>query len=244
MPGDVAVLVGLHARRAVATQPPSVLWVKLSGKCPIVQPRRPSWVLEVGPEHAGLDPREPGVLVDLEDLVHAAEVDGDDGALLLGQGVQAAGDVAAAAEGDEHEVGLAGQVDQGADVVLAARVDDRVGDAREVGGAQPEEVAQALAVRVHDPVEVVVGDVRRADRVGQAAADLVADARGGDVELLDRLRRLGRLRDVDPDGAADEGGEGGLVLPVEGDALDAPAPPLHVLDRRHGACLLAELGPR
>ena len=69
----------------VAIQPPSVLWVKLSGKWPMVQPRRPSCVLDVRAEHAGLDPGEPGLLVDLEHLVHPTQVEGDHGARLVGR---------------------------------------------------------------------------------------------------------------------------------------------------------------
>ena len=44
----------------VAIQPPSVEWVKLSGKWPSVQPLRVELPLEVRTERAGLDPGEAG----------------------------------------------------------------------------------------------------------------------------------------------------------------------------------------
>ena len=48
--------------------------------------------------------------------------------------------------------------EDGFDVGLRARVHDQVGQAAEVAGPDTHQVAQALAVAVHDAVEVVVAD--------------------------------------------------------------------------------------
>ena len=48
------------------------------------------------------------------------------------------------------------------------RIDDDVRDPRNVSGAEPQQVAHALAVRVHDPVEIVLDGVLRADGVASA----------------------------------------------------------------------------
>ncbi len=85
----------------VATQPPSVEWVKLSGKWPRVQPRSFELRLEVRAERAGLDAGESRVGVDVDDAVEASEVERDDGAGLADVRLEAARDVAAAAERDD-----------------------------------------------------------------------------------------------------------------------------------------------
>ena len=86
--------------------------------------------------------------------------------LILGS-LQAAGDVAAAAERDDHRIRRDRPIDDQLHLGLVGRIDDDVGDPRDVAGAQPEQVAQALAVGVHDPVEIVLDGVLGADGLGQ-----------------------------------------------------------------------------
>ena len=59
-------------------------------------------------------------------------VDGDDRAVLVGRGLEAAGDVRAAAERDHDGVGVEGRAHDRLELRLAARADDDVGQAAEV----------------------------------------------------------------------------------------------------------------
>ena len=104
--GHVAVLVGLHARRAGGDPAAERRVGEAVGE--VAERPAPSvqLLLEVGPEHARLDPGEAGSLVHVQHAVHAGQVDGDDSAGLALRGLEAAGDVAAAAEGDQDRVGL------------------------------------------------------------------------------------------------------------------------------------------
>ena len=110
---------------------------------------------------------------------------------------------------------------------LVGRAHDDVGHAAEVAAALADEVAQALAARVDDAVERVVGDVRRRRRRAPArrAARRPAAApgcRGRRSAAAGTRSRRRRCR-----GAADERPKRRLVVVGEGDALVAPAPPLH-----------------
>ena len=192
----------------------------------------PQLLLDLRAECTRLDPRQPRLVVDLEDLVHPAEVDRDDRALLFGRRLQRADDVRPAAEGDEDRVRRHAGVDDGADLVLAGRVDDRVHDPAQVPAAQPHQVPHPLAVRVHDAVHVVVEVEALTDDGAQLGGQRRIHQRGRHLEILE-LRRAARLGDVQPDHLLDEGREVRLARRVEGDALDAPAPPLLVLDTCH-----------
>src|SRR6478672_4596915 len=140
----------------VAIQPPSVEWVKLSGKCPMVEPRR---------------------VVDLEHAVHAGHVDGDDRAVLAGRGLEAPGDVRAAPERDQDGVGVDGRAHDRLELRLAARADDDVGQAADVARAVADEVAQALAARVDDAVQGVGRHVGDADGRLQRGAQVGREGR-------------------------------------------------------------------
>ena len=69
-----------------------------------------------------------------------------------------------------------------------------VGHPAEVAAALADEVAQALAARVDDAVERVVGDVLLAHRALERGAQVVAQLRLGDVELVEGERPRRGLR--------------------------------------------------
>ena len=148
----------------VAIQPPRVEWVKLSGKCPSVQPCAFSCSSRCGPKHAGLNPRDPRGLVDREHAVEPAQVHRDHGAPLARRRLEAAGDAGAAAEGDHDRVGLEGSSQDRRHLGLVPRPDHHVGEAAEVAAALAHEVAQALAARVDHPVVRVGRDLRARKR--------------------------------------------------------------------------------
>ncbi|BDZ48009.1 hypothetical protein GCM10025867_02500 [Frondihabitans sucicola] len=142
---------------------------------------------------------------------------------------------------------LDGGGDDLGDLGLGGRIHHGIGGAGEDVAADPDEVADALAVRVDDTLEVAGHDVAFAHDEREGGGDVGGDARRGDVELVERGGRGDLVRpEVDADHLLDEGRERGLVFVVEGDAVDAPPPPFHVLDvgTVSGACrrLRLEIG--
>ncbi len=105
----------------VAIQPPSVEWVKLSGKWPSVQPRRVELLLELRAEHAGLHAREarPASISSTRSMRPRSTR--DDRAVLAGGRLEAAGDVRAAAERDDDRVGVERGAQDRRDLRLVAR---------------------------------------------------------------------------------------------------------------------------
>src|SRR5699024_8172071 len=92
-------------------------------------------LLEVRAVHARLDAGEARGGVDLDDLAQAAEVHGEDRALLGDVRGDGAGDARASAVGDQHQVVLEHDPQDRGDVRLGARVDDRVHEALETAAA-------------------------------------------------------------------------------------------------------------
>ena len=230
---DVAVLVGLHAGGA--------------GRCPAAHrgvgegvgevahgpAQGVQLLLEVGTVHAGLHPGQARGVVDLQDLAHAAQVHGEHGALLGHVRGDGAGDAGAAAVGDQHQVLLQDDPEHRGDLVLAAGVDHRIHQALEVALTHPEQVRQGASEGVDHAELVVVAQVLLADHVHQCGAGVLTQARRGD-RVLGQIRgdRVGHGVQIQTDDLAGQRGEPGLVAPVEGDVLQAPAPPpvpLHVL---------------
>ena len=163
----------------VATQPPSVLWVKAVREVtesPAVLAQLP---LDVWTQRSSLDRRQPGVVIDLEHTIEPAQINRDHRPGLIRRRFEAAGDVAATAERDQHGVGSDHPINDQLHLRLVARIDDHVRDPRDVAGAQPHQISQALAIGLHDPIKVIRVDVVEADGVGQLSQELVADPRGG-----------------------------------------------------------------
>ena len=157
--GDVAVAVGLHARRARRDPAPER---RVRERVGVVAERVALGVellLQPRPVDAGLHPREARDRVDAQHAVHPLEVDGEHGPRLLPRRLQRARDARAAAERDHHRVGLQRGAQHLGHRRLVARAQHEVGDAAEVAAALADEVAQALAARVDDAVVRVVGDV-------------------------------------------------------------------------------------
>src|SRR5919199_1353714 len=217
----------------------------------VMMPRRPSLPSTIsrtlgpvdvcGTGRALLDAREARGGVDLEHAVQPAQVERDHRPLLLGRRLEAAGDVRPAAERDDDGVGVEDRPHDRLDLGLAAGPDDGVGQAAELAAAVADEVAQALATRVHDAIERGARDVRRPDGRLEGGAQVIVEGGLGDVERLERDGTLGRRLDVDVDRAPDERPEVGLVLVREGDALVTPAPPFH---RPHSDANAGRMAPR
>ena len=227
--GDVAVLVGLHARRTRRDPAAERRVREAVGEVPERPTGAVQLFLEVGAEHPGLHPGSAGGLVDLEHLVHLLHVDGDDRAALTAGRFEALGDVGATTEGDDDHVVREGRGHDCADLVLVLGVHDQVGQTAEVATADTHQVAQALAVRVDNTLHGVGGDLVVAQRSRQGGGELVADDRLRDVEVVEveDLRRA--TVEVDVDLLPDERAEVGLVGVGERHVGVAPSPPLHVL---------------
>src|SRR5690349_10855779 len=95
-------------------------------------------LLQVRTEHTGLDPGQPGLLVDLQYLVQATEVERHHLARLVGRRLQAAGDVAATTERNQYGVRRHHRVQYGDDLLLVGRVHHHVGDPAQITRADPE----------------------------------------------------------------------------------------------------------
>ena len=139
--------------------------------------------LEVGPEHARLHAREARDRVDVEHAREPREVERDHRARLAGRRLEAAGDAGAAAERDQHRVGVEHRAHDRLHRRLVGRAHDGVGQPPELAAALAHEVAQALAAPVHDAVAGVGRDVGGAL---ERRAQLAGQIRLGDVERLER----------------------------------------------------------
>ena len=225
--GNVAVLVGLHPRpprRDPAAQRRVREAVREVADRPAA---RAELLLQVRPEDARLHTGEPRCLVDVEDAVHPGQVHREHRAGLVRQRLEAAGDVRAAAEGDEHAVGLQDRGHDRLDLGLGPGADDRVGNAADVAGPVADKVAQALAARVDHAVQRLDRHVRGTDGVVERRAQLLGKVRVGDLEVAKRDRPGGDLLEVEPQMLPDERGEAGLIVVGERQAVVAPSPPLH-----------------
>ena len=202
----------------------------------MVQPRSFSCASSIRAEGAGLDPRETRRLVDVDQASQPAEVDRDDDPRSRRIGLEAAGDVAAAAERDEHGVAA----DERGRRAPAPRPRCR---------GRPRGRGCAAASRRGTPDAGRAGSCRRCARRGRArrrsrrprrrrrgrARGTPSSRDFGHVDALERRRaRAASGVQVEPDGLDHERREAGLVLVVECDAGDAPAPPLHVRHVAHG----------
>jgi len=149
--------------------------------------------------------------------------------------LERSGDVAAPAERDDDGVLGDRGVHDFLHLGLIRRVHHHVDGALDAAGADADQVAQALAVAVHDTLHGIRRDEVLPDDAGERRQEGGGRAGVGEVELVEGgLLGLPGRREVEPDRVQHEGREAGLVLVVEPDALDAPAPPLHVLDVGHG----------
>ena len=113
------------------------------------------------------------------------------------------------------------------DLVLAAGAHDDVGQPPELAAPVADEVAQALAAGMDDPVQRVRRHVLGADGALERRAQRRRQRRLGDLERVEGDRRRGRRVEVQLEVAPEERRQLGLVLVGERDALVAPAPPLH-----------------
>jgi hypothetical protein len=109
--------------------------VKLSGKWPIVQPCSLSEPLDVWTQRSCLDRRKPGVGIDLEHPIEPAKINRDDRPGLIARRFEAARDVAATTERDQHGVGRDHPINDQLYLRLVARIDHHVRDPRDVTGA-------------------------------------------------------------------------------------------------------------
>lgn len=142
--------------------------------------------LGLGGAQAGLEGRRAGDLVEVEQAVHAAQVEGDERALAAGG--EAADDGGAAAEGDEGQAVFRAGGQHGEHLVVAVREDDGGRGVGDVAGAHPQQVGGGLAAGVPDAALRVRAHVPRALSDGglQRAAGVRVQRRGGYPDLLQR----------------------------------------------------------
>ena len=147
----------------MAIQPPSVEYVKLSGKCPQVQPWAFSWRSSSGPNTPACTRASCEVASTDSTRFMRAHVDRDHRPRLTGLGLEAAGDARPAPERDDDGVRLEGGAHQGDHLILIGRANHDVGQPTEVAPALAHQVGEALAASVHDAVVVVSRHVLAAD---------------------------------------------------------------------------------
>ena len=106
-------------------------------------------LFDLGPAGSRFECREEAVLVEIEQAIHAAEIDGDD-RRVVGAGVDVPGDAGAAAVRDQADVGRAGVVEPGAYLAVRGRVCDRVRTLRDAAVAQGDRFLTALRAGAGD----------------------------------------------------------------------------------------------
>ena len=211
--------------------------MKLSGKCPSVQPRALSCSSSSRAEHAGLHAREARGLVDREHPVQPADVDRDDRARLVRRRLEAARDVRAAAERDHDGVGRraprAGPPPprprrRGGRRRRAAGRGRRAGGARGRAGSCRARARRGRARRSRRARRRPRPRAPRAGPVGSAGSGTSQVAEGDRRGDVARSTSSSRWRWMN-------GPELGLVLVREGDVLVAPSPPLHAPEHTRSA---------
>ena len=108
--------------------------------------------LHVRPVHAGLDPGDQGFLIHFQHPMHATHVEADNEPVLAILGFQAAGDVGAAAEGNEHRVVLVRSLHDGHHVLFTGGIHHEVRRDIYLPATQPEQIPKRLTGRVHQAI--------------------------------------------------------------------------------------------
>jgi hypothetical protein len=119
--------------------------------------------LDLGAQQPGLEPRGEGDRVDGDHPVEAAEIERHGACEPVCDGLDAAHDARSAAERDDRHAGLSAGRQHRPDLLRRTRVQDEIGRARSVSGAQPDEVGIGASCRVSDPGLAVVADMLGAD---------------------------------------------------------------------------------
>eukprot|EP00672_Neobodo_designis_P018306 CAMPEP_0174829732 /NCGR_PEP_ID=MMETSP1114-20130205/2107_1 /TAXON_ID=312471 /ORGANISM="Neobodo designis, Strain CCAP 1951/1" /LENGTH=679 /DNA_ID=CAMNT_0016063495 /DNA_START=55 /DNA_END=2095 /DNA_ORIENTATION=- len=183
---DVAVLVAVRAR-AARGDPAAERRVDVAvGVVPEHEAVAAELLVEVRAEHAALERGDARLLVDAQHLAHAAHVDGDDHpARLERRGLDAAGDVRAAAEGNEHDVVLVGKRHKLHAVVVRLGHGDGVRGAGDVATAHAPEVTVVLADDVDKAALAVLVQLFAAELAAEGADERIVD--DGRLQLLQGL---------------------------------------------------------
>ncbi len=151
--------------------------------------------LDVGAAQPRLEGRETGILIDVEQLIHPSQVDGDhagERALPAAGGPHAAHDARATTEGHDRDALGAAHLEEPLHLPRVSRLDDGVGRLRPVATPQPPQVGVALAPCMLDPPPVIGVHEGVADDVTQRGQLRVAEGDRGQQDLLERDRRRRR----------------------------------------------------
>ncbi len=190
---------------------------------------------ERGPEAAGFDQGCARGLVDLLDLAHRAQVDGDRAVVAVAPRLDAAADARTAAERRHRGIGRAGPIEHGGDVGFVARIGDDVGRAGIVEGKAARELGVRLAVGVGGAVVVRVAAERK--RRGRH------DPGSGQRDLF-KLRRLGGGLERGAEARLGACEDEGFLVRGQALALAAPAEMLQARSGcRHRSCPDVETSP-
>ena len=211
----------------VAIQPPSVEWVKLSGKCPAVQPRALSCSSSAGPKTPGWT-RASRAASSMADTPSMRLRSSETTVRLSSAGTSRLPEMFVPPPKAMTTASASSAArTAAATCLLVAWAHDDIGHAADVALAMAHEIAQALAAGVDHAVERVGRHVVGSDGGIELAAQLIGQRWLGEVEVAQRDRGLGRAVDVEAEDALEERPELGLVRMREGDILVPPAPPLH-----------------
>ena len=151
--------------------------------------------LDVGPAQPGLEGRDAGLPVDVEQQVQPPQVDGDhtgERALPVARGPHAADDTRATTEGHGRDAARAAHLEQPLHLPRIGRLDDGIRRLRPVAVPQPPQVGVALAPRMLDaPPAIGVHEAVTHD-VTQRSQLRVPESDRRQHDLLERDRRRRR----------------------------------------------------
>ena len=128
---------------------------------------------DLSTDRTGFDARHPILGVDPANSIHPRQVDGGDDSLLIGGAQERLRDIGASAVGDQARAVPERRSDQCLDLLNPVRVDDEIGDSRELPVFDGIDFLLGMPVAVSQPVFRVV-----ADRVvGQKLPQLAEEGR-------------------------------------------------------------------
>lgn len=118
------------------------------------QPALGQFLFEIRAQNAGLDARGTRHRIDIQNAVHAAQIDGAHHARIGAMHFQTSCNICAATERDDDNAEPIGSGEQPGNLVFVVRINDAIGS--EIYPPMPDapQIACALAIGMQQPIEI------------------------------------------------------------------------------------------